>query len=96
MINVQCKRRWHNLVCGGKVKMDKAKYMAIYCTPDPSYIYDADTEKAFHNQKKKGQRESRVWSNEIVRPLSVIYVYEHSMIECVTITQYRMLYWRNQ
>ena len=76
--------------------MDKAKYMAVYCTPDPGYTYDADTEKAFHNQIKKVQKVRRVWSNEMVRPLSVIYVYEHSMIEYVAITQYRMLYWRNQ
>jgi hypothetical protein len=65
--------------------MDKAKYMAVYCTPDPSYIYDADTEMAFHNQIKKVPRKSRVWSNEMVRPLSIIYVYEHSITECVTI-----------
>ena len=94
MTNVQCGNRWYNLVWGGKVKMNKPEY---YSTPDPSYTYDADSEKAFHNQiKKRVQRECRVWSNEMVRCLSIIYAYEHSIIECVTITQYRMLYWRNQ
>jgi len=59
--------------------MGKAEYMAVYCTSDPSYIYDADTEKAFHNQYKKVPRKSRVWSNEMIRTLSIIYVYEHSI-----------------
>ena len=66
MTNIQCSSRWYYLVDKGKVIIDEAEYMDTALNPDLSYDYDADVEKAFINQRKKGYRERIIWSPEMV------------------------------
>jgi hypothetical protein len=66
MTNIQCRDRWDYLVDKGKVIIDEAEYMDTAINPDLSYDYDADVEKAYNNQRKKGYRERIIWSTEMV------------------------------
>ena len=65
--NVQCRKKWANLLLKGKVSIDEAEYMDTNYTPDTGYNYDDDVEVAFNNRSKKiVTRKSRVWSSEMV------------------------------
>jgi hypothetical protein len=64
--NVQCRKKWENLLLKGKVSIDEAEYMDAANTPDPGYVYDDDVEVAFKNKIKILPRMSRVWSPEMV------------------------------
>jgi hypothetical protein len=50
----------------GKVIIDEAVYMTTRYTPNLSYDYTDDVEKAFNNQYKKGSGERFIWSPEMV------------------------------
>ena len=50
----------------GKVIIDEAVYMTFWYTPNLSYDYTDDVEKAFSNQYKKGSGEKIIWSIEMV------------------------------
>ncbi len=67
MTNSQCSSRWYKLISQGKVIIDEAVYMTSWYTPNLSYDYTDDVEKAFNNQRKKGSGESIIWSIEMVR-----------------------------
>ena len=67
MTNEQCSGRWHNLILQRKVSIDEAKLTTSWYTPNLSYDYTDDVEKAFNNQYKKGSGESIIWSIEMVR-----------------------------
>jgi len=64
--NVQCRKKWENLLLKGKVSIDEAEYMDAAYTPDTGYNYDDDVEVAFKNKIKILPRMSRVWSPELV------------------------------
>ena len=66
MTNEQCRGRWVFLVDKGKVIIDEAVYMSTKFTPNLSYDYDEDVEKAYNNQYKKGSGERIIWSIEMV------------------------------
>ena len=66
MTNSQCSRRWNKLILQGKVIIDEAVYMTTWFTPNLSYDYTDDVEKAYNNQRKKGSGESIIWSIELV------------------------------
>ena len=65
MTNTQCIHRWYKLIFQGKVIIDEAVYMTSWYTPNLSYDYTDDVEKAFNNQRKKGSKRI-VWSPEMV------------------------------
>jgi hypothetical protein len=65
MTNKHCSDKWYYLVDKGKVIIDEAVYMTTRYTPNLSYDYDEDVEKAFNNQYKKGSKRT-VWSPEMV------------------------------
>jgi len=65
MTNIQCSSRWDNLNLQGKVIIDEAEFMTSRYTPNLSYDYTDDVEKAFNNQYKKGSKRI-VWSPEMV------------------------------
>ena len=66
MPNKQCHRRWRNLILQGKVIIDEAVNMTSWYTPNLSYDYTDDVEKAFNNQYKKRSGERIIWSIEMV------------------------------
>ena len=65
MTNEQCYGRWRNLILQGKVSIDEAVYMTTWYTPNLSYDYTDDVEKAYNYQRKKGSKRI-VWSPEMV------------------------------
>ncbi len=66
MTNEQCSGRWHNLIFQGKVIIDEAVNTTSWYTPNLSYDYTDDVEKAFNNQYKKGSGKRIIWSTEMV------------------------------
>ena len=66
MTNKQCSNRWYKLILQGKVNIDEAVYMTSWFTPNLSYDYTDDVEKAFNNQYKKRSGERIIWSPEMV------------------------------
>ena len=66
MTNVQCRGRWRNLNSQEKVSIDEAVYMSTWYTPNLSYDYNDDVEKAYNNQNKKASGERIIWSSEMV------------------------------
>ncbi len=66
MTNTQCNYRWDYLFLQGKVIIDEAVNMTSWYTPNLSYDYTDDVEKAFNNQYKKGSGERIIWSPEMV------------------------------
>jgi hypothetical protein len=66
MTNEQCYGRWSYLILQGKVIIDEAVYTTSWYTPNLSYDYTDDVEKAFNNQYKKGSGERIIWSPEMV------------------------------
>jgi hypothetical protein len=66
MTNSQCNRRWLILVDKGKIIIDEAVYMTSRYTPNLSYDYTDDVEKAYNNQKKKGSGKRIIWTPEMV------------------------------
>jgi len=66
MTNLQCSGRWRNLILQGKVINDEAVNMTSWYTPNISYDYTDDVEKAFNYQYKKRSGERIIWSPEMV------------------------------
>jgi hypothetical protein len=50
----------------GKVIIDDAKLTTSWYTPNLSYDYTDDVEKAYYNQNKKGSGERIIWTPEMV------------------------------
>ena len=66
MTNIQCSDKWYYLVDKGKVIIDEAVNMTTRYTPNLSYDYTDDVEKACNNQYKKRSGERIIWSTEMV------------------------------
>ena len=63
---MQCYGRWYYLKAQGKISIDEAVYMSTWYTPNLSYNYNDDVQKAYSNQRKKILRKSTVWSPKMV------------------------------